>query len=160
VDAPDNSRIEAGTGSSASEDAGFEDENPDDQDMRMSDRSYEADKQEELIGSVPGARVHSLGEHPAGAVLTDRDMVILRSLVKDRVTDTDKEALLKKELEDRGLRTAQVRDMLGWLSFETTRLDFAKWAYNQVIDRDIYRHLEDVFSFDGSKEEFRKLARR
>jgi hypothetical protein len=43
--------------------------------------------------------------------------------------------------------------MLSWFSFESTRLEFAKWAYDGTIDRQNYWKLEDEFSFSSSKTE-------
>ena len=81
-------------------------------------------------------------------------------MVQARTTDPDKGMLLERELDGKVLRTAQVREILGWLSFESTRLGFAKWAYGKVSDPEQYRTLEDVFVFSSSKEEFREAINR
>jgi len=87
-------------------------------------------------------------------MLSSRDMDDLRTRVADRITDTDKEKLMKSVLDGRGYTTDQVRSMMSWLSFESTKLDFAKWAYNSVSDRRNYWKLESEFSFSSSKDEF------
>jgi hypothetical protein len=83
----------------------------------------------------------------------------LRSRVAARITDSDKEKLMKTALDGRTVTTDQVRDMLGWLSFDDTKLDFAKWAYSSVSDRQNYWKLEDAFSFSATKDEFNKSIR-
>jgi hypothetical protein len=87
-------------------------------------------------------------------IFTQSDMTDLRTRVNNRITDSDKEQLMKRVLQSRSASTAQIREMLGWLSFESTRLDFAKWAFSRVTDRRNYWKLEDVFTFSSSKTEF------
>jgi len=87
-------------------------------------------------------------------MLSSRDMDDLRARVNDRITDTDKEKLMKSVLDNRSYTTDQVRAMMGWLSFESTKLDFAKWAYDHVSDRRNFWKLESEFSFSSSKDEF------
>jgi hypothetical protein len=90
---------------------------------------------------------------------SQRDMEDLRSRVASRITDSDKEKLMKTALDGRTVYTGQVRDMLGWLSFDDTKLDFAKWAYSSVSDRQNYWKLEDAFSFSATKDDFNKSIR-
>jgi hypothetical protein len=42
--------------------------------------------------------------------------------------------------------------MLDWLTFEGSRLEFAKWAYTRVSDRTNYGQLKTKFSFLSSKK--------
>jgi hypothetical protein len=87
-------------------------------------------------------------------MLSSRDLEDLRARVNDRITDTDKEKLMKSVLDNRGCTTDQVRTMMGWMSFESTKLDFAKWAFDRVADRRNYWKLESEFTFSSSKDEF------
>lgn len=94
-----------------------------------------------------------------GAAITDRDMSDLKTRVDDRITDTDKLKLMQSVLESRNYNTDQVRLMLPWLSFESSRLDFAKWAYSNVIDKKNYWKLDSEFTFSSSKDEFNEYIR-
>lgn len=89
-------------------------------------------------------------------ILDNRDMQDLQARVEDRITDTERMKLMQSVLADRTYYSVQVRTMLNWLSFESTRLDFAKWSYTRVVDKQDYWKLEDVFSFSSSKDEFNK----
>ncbi len=103
------------------------------------------------VGSFPHGRGAVTGSiNP----LTRRDMDDLHSRISSHITDTDKEQLLKSVIQNRNASTEQIREMLLWLAFDSTRLDFAKWAYPHASDRSNYWKLEDVFSFDSSKKEF------
>lgn len=105
-------------------------------------------------GSFPHGRSNTANN--SNNILRAGDMDNLRSRVAARITDSDKESLMKNVLQSQNASTAQIREMLGWLSFDGTRLDFAKWAYSHVSDPRNYWKLEDAFSFDSSKEEFSK----
>ena len=89
--------------------------------------------------------------------LNDRDMTDLRTRVEKRITDTDKEGLLKTALENRSCNTGQLAQLLHLLTFESTKLDFAKWAYSRVTDRSNYWKLESEFTFSSSKDELNKF---
>jgi len=86
--------------------------------------------------------------------LSLRDMDDLGDRVNNRITDTDKIKLLKSALTNYTYTSEQVGTMLGWLSFDQTRLEFAKWAFTNVADRRNYWKLEDKFSFSATKEDF------
>lgn len=78
----------------------------------------------------------------------------LKAKVSDKVTDTDKMKLLTKELKNESLSTDQVHNIMAWFNFENTRLDFAKWAYNQVIDKEHYASLKYDFTYRNSQDDF------
>lgn len=116
------------------------------------------EKEREGYGSFPHGRSGGEQRYQRSS-FSDQDMDDLHTRVDARITDGDKEKLLKNAVGQRSVNTAQVRQMLGWLTFESTRLEFAEWAYARVSDPGNYWKLEDVFSFDSSKEEFSKAIR-
>lgn len=86
-------------------------------------------------------------------LFTQKDMTDLQARVKAKITDSGKDELMRTALSGRSYTTEQVRIMLGWLSFDATKLDFAKWAYDGVTDQKNYWKLDSCFSFDSSKSE-------
>ena len=141
---------------------GYNDDRRDNRDGR--DDIYEGDKNNnpsdkgEGYGSFPHGRGGDANTYAPNA-FGQRDMDDLRDRVTSRVTDSDKEQLMKTSLKNRTVYTDQVRQMLGWLSFDDTRLDFAKWAYDFAGDKQNYWKLEDAFSFSSTKETFNKEIR-
>lgn len=87
------------------------------------------------------------------AWFSDADLEDLRQRTADRTTDADKLQLIRSAIAGRAYSTAQVRAMAGMLSFESTKLDLAKSAYAGVSDPKDYWKLEDIFTFDASKQE-------
>ncbi len=92
-----------------------------------------------------------------------------RTVVKCAVSDTEfeniKKSINSKSFEDskltvakqicdsKCLKSSQVRDIMKLFSFEQTRLDFAKYAYKNVIDKENYYQVNDAFQFENSIEE-------
>jgi hypothetical protein len=112
---------------------------------------------EDGYGSFPHGRSNNTASQ--NNRFSDRDMEDLLSRVAGRITDSDKEQLMKTALEDRTVYTGQVRRMLSALSFDDTKLDFAKWAYSHAEDRQDYWKLEDAFSFSSTKDAFNRAIR-
>ncbi|MBS1615687.1 MAG: DUF4476 domain-containing protein [Bacteroidetes bacterium] len=130
---------------------GTSDRRPNDYDPlnEQSDHDYR-----EGYGSYPRGREGYNSNDYYTPRFSDRDMEDLRSRVASCMMDEDKEKLMEQVLSDRMVSTTQVRQMLGWLTFESTKLEFAKWAYTRASDRRDYWKLEDAFTFESSKDEF------
>ena len=58
------------------------------------------------------------------------------------------------------LSTAQVEQILLLFSFENNKLDIAKQAYANTVDKGNYSMLFDVFSFSSSKTELQRYIQR
>lgn len=86
----------------------------------------------------------------------DADMEDLRTRVAGRTTDGDKLQTIRTAIAGKRYSTTQVRAMAGMLSFESTKLDLAKQAYDGVSDPKDYWKLEDIFTFDASKKELQE----
>ena len=55
--------------------------------------------------------------------------------------------------------TVQVKQMLQLFSFENNKLELAKLAYSKTIDQKNYFMINDVFSFNSSKDELARFIR-
>jgi hypothetical protein len=85
--------------------------------------------------------------------MSDQDINDLGARVKDRMGDSDKLKLAESVMGGKEVYTDQLRTVMSWFSFESTKLDFAKWAYTITLDKENYWKLEDMFSFSSSKDE-------
>jgi hypothetical protein len=57
------------------------------------------------------------------------------------------------------LNADQVVSICNLFGFETSKLDFAKYAYIHTIDRNNYFKVNNVFGFSSSKEELSNYIR-
>jgi hypothetical protein len=81
------------------------------------------------------------------------EMNKLGKKVADKLTDTDKMKKMQNGLKDKTVSTVQVAMMMSWLNFESTRLEFAEWAYSITTDKENYKQLASKFSNDKSKQQ-------
>lgn len=97
----------------------------------------------------------------SGGVGTLSDIKIdnLKAKVDAKRTDTDKLTVLKDGLRREKITTAQVGDMMDWFSFESTKLDLAKWAYGQVVDKEYYSDLEGKLSYKNYQDELAQFVK-
>ncbi len=64
--------------------------------------------------------------------------------------DNTRLSIMKQATSANQLTTSQVNELLGMLSFESTRLDFAKFAYTYTLDKENYYMVNNAFSFSSS----------
>ncbi len=65
-----------------------------------------------------------------------------------------------KQIMDRNYFTSQqAKEILLLFTFENNRLDLAKYAYGKTVDKNNYFIINDVFSFNNSKEELARYIR-
>lgn len=93
-------------------------------------------------------------DHSYRNQLNEQDISALKAAVDERITDTDKQKLVQSVLEGRSYTTEQVRTIISWFNFESTKLDVAKWAYKGVSDKQNYWKVESDFTYSSSKDEF------
>src|SRR5690606_21291884 len=107
--------------------------------MDIEDADLDYDQHDEAVNtdsrSPDGGRANS-------HILDNQDLKDLQARVEERITDTERMELMKSVLADRTYYSVQVRTMLNWLAFESSRLDFAKWSYTHVADKQDYWKLE------------------
>ena len=67
--------------------------------------------------------------------------------------ENTKLAIAKQTISNNYFTAAQVKEMMGLFSFESSKLDLAKTAYRKSIDKDNYFMVSDALVFSSSKEE-------
>jgi len=73
----------------------------------------------------------------------------LQSIASKSFEDT-KLTIAKQILSSNCLTAAQVKQVMQKFSFESTKLDFAKFAFGRTVDRQNYFQLNDAFEFESS----------
>jgi len=95
---------------------------------------------------------------PRQPLITDADIRDVQTRAADRITDADKLATIRAALANRAYYADQLRPLALLLTFDETRLEFLKGAYAGAVDPENYWKLEDVLSFDASKQELNNLV--
>lgn len=70
--------------------------------------------------------------------------------INNRSFDSDRLTLAKQIASSNCLTCSQVKQIIKTLSYESSRLEFAKYAYTRVYDPQNYYQINDSFSFSSS----------
>ncbi len=73
--------------------------------------------------------------------------------------ESTKLSTAKQIVGSRCVTAQQVRAILKTFEFESTRVEFAKFAWSHTFDIDNYYQINDAFEFDSSVNEIQKFAR-
>jgi len=79
--------------------------------------------------------------------LTDVKIDQLKTRVMDKKTDTERMKLMKDALSSEKMTTDQVAAMMDWYNFEDSKVEFAKWAYPNTLDKNNFSSLENKLTY-------------
>ena len=80
-------------------------------------------------------------------IMSDADVADLKAYAKQQNFDDRKIKLFKNALKNSELYTRQVKDLMSTIAFDDKKLEFAKFAYDKVVDKYNYYQLSNAFSF-------------
>jgi hypothetical protein len=86
-------------------------------------------------------------------VLTANDVSKTGQKVNEKITDTDKLKVLEAALKKKSFNTDQLGIMMGWLTFEQSKLELAKWAFSHTTDKGNFPNLEQKLSENNNRYE-------
>ncbi len=91
--------------------------------------------------------------------VTTTDMTDLKNTINNSSFDNTKMTVGKQAISAKKCFTvAQIKEILGLYSFESSKLEMAKYSYDYCIDKSNYYQVNDVFSFTSSKDELTKYV--
>ncbi len=83
----------------------------------------------------------------------------LKQTIRNEHFDSGKMSIAKQGASQNFFSTAQVKELVQLMSFESSKLDLAKHCYSRTTDKQNYFLINDVFSFSTSKEELARYIR-
>jgi hypothetical protein len=94
---------------------------------------------------------------PPPCTISQEDFRQMKESISKQSFDNTKATMARQIIKSANCPTTQqVKEILGLFSFEETKLDIAKFAYDYTIDKRNYFAVNDVFSFAASVEELTK----
>lgn len=81
----------------------------------------------------------------------------LKASVKAKTFSADMISTLKVGIKNKCITTDQVKELLGLFSFESDKLEMAKYLYEFTSDKDNYYTVGDVFTFSSSVSELNEF---
>ncbi len=107
-----------------------------------------------------GGHGQNRGGNDGNYYMSPSDFSALKYSIDNASFDHTKLTLAKSGISQNTLSIEQIREVILLFSFESTKLEIAKYAYNYTPDKDKYYQLGDAFTFDSSKNEIAQLAAR
>jgi hypothetical protein len=95
----------------------------------------------------------------APKTLKDPKLEKARKKVAAKKTDTEKLATAKQVFDNQKLTTAQVMVIMGLFDFENSKVDFAKWAYPNVTDKENYKKIKANLGMKNYKADMDKFLK-
>jgi len=96
---------------------------------------------------------------PAQSSLTDDKMSELKTKVAAKAADIEKMNILKDALKNEKITVKDISTIFDWFTFETSKVDFAKWAYSITVDKDYFSDLENKLSYKNYVDDLDKFIK-
>lgn len=93
------------------------------------------------------------------SAMTDREFSQLLNDINKEWLETNKLKSATQVVKTTELTSAQVKQLVLLFSFETNKLELAKQAYANTVDKKNYFMLNDVFAFNSSRDELARYIR-
>ena len=92
-------------------------------------------------------------------VMNTRDFNIVKEQLRREWAETNRLVSAKVIIDKSNFSAQQIKDIMLLFSFETNRLDLAKYAYRKTADKENYFQLNDALTFNSSKDELARFIR-
>jgi hypothetical protein len=122
--------------------------------------AYKDGAHEESSSPEPGAHAAPLASPAPMGSLDFSKQEALKKKTESESTDTKKLAAVKSGLSGETVSTTQVMDIMDWFLFESTRLEFAEWAYNITIDKKSFADLAKKFEVSANRQNFEAFVKK
>ncbi len=91
--------------------------------------------------------------------MDDREFRLVLNSIEKEWLETNKLKSATQIVRTNSLTSAQVKQLVLMFSFESNKLELAKQAYANTVDKRNYYIINDAFSFSGSKDELNRFIR-
>lgn len=85
------------------------------------------------------------------------DFDALKNSIRSKSFDDTRLAVAKQGIRQ-GITSAQVKELVELMTFESTKLDLAKYAYGYVADKNNYHVVSNAFTFESSTTELAQFV--
>ena len=96
---------------------------------------------------------------PDYRAMSDREFSRVLESIQKEWYEGNKQKSATQVIRNHYFTASQVRQMLQLFSFENTKLELAKLAYANTVDRNNYHVVNDVFSYSSSRQELASYIR-
>jgi uncharacterized protein DUF4476 len=87
---------------------------------------------------------------PYYSAMSDYDFDNFRHTIETKSFESTRMEIAKQVLSQRFVNTHQVIDLMNLLTFESSKLELAKFAFGRTIDKENFFRVNDAFTFESS----------
>ncbi|NOT51551.1 MAG: DUF4476 domain-containing protein [Chitinophagaceae bacterium] len=91
--------------------------------------------------------------------VSDDEFYYMKEQIRKEWFETQRLSIAKVSMEGEHFTAKQVKELMFLFTFESNRLDIAKFAYRMTIDKEHYYMLNDALTFNTSKDELARFIR-
>jgi len=93
-------------------------------------------------------------------LMSRQDVDRLADAMKSRSFESTKLTIAREALRNSSILAEDLKFILQQFDYESTRVEFAKFAYDYVCDRERFYYVYDIFKFDSSVRELEEYTSR
>lgn len=108
--------------------------------------------------TTTGYEPATTGAPTCATMMQPNEVSDLITSLQSRDFESTKVSMAKQAIDKATLMTDDIKRILKVFEFESTRLDFAKYAYSRCCDQRNYLRLSDVFEFDSSVTDLQRFT--
>ena len=83
---------------------------------------------------------------------------LLKQIIADKWFEDTKMEIAKQAIEKKGVTSQQVLELMNMMTFESSKMDLAKFAYNYTADKNNYFIVNNGFTFESSIAELNRYT--
>lgn len=87
------------------------------------------------------------------------DFADIKEAISHATFSDAKKQIMEQALEDRCVNTTQVKEILGMFTFDSDKVEAAKFLYPRTIDKRNYYKVNSAFTFSGSVDELNQFVK-
>lgn len=91
--------------------------------------------------------------------ISDYNFSQLTSFISKRPFSDSRVSIMKEAIDFNWFKVNQIKDLFSYLSFESDKIEIAKYSYKKIIDKQNFYHLYDLLSFESSVDELMEFVR-
>lgn len=107
----------------------------------------------------PGRDNYPDNDNRYGRPMSDQSFAALKATLTNERFDNSRVTIAKQVIDQNYFTADQVKQLLQMYSFDNYKLDLAKYAYKNTVNKQDYFILYEVFSFSSSKDDLANFIR-
>ena len=92
-------------------------------------------------------------------VMSGREFEQMKESIRKEWFENNRLTSVKFIMDKSNFTTAQVKELMLLFTFESNKLEVAKYAYRKTVDKQNYYQLNDALTFSSSKDELARFIR-